>query len=334
YVINTDNQALMNSRVPNKIQLGEKLTKGLGAGAEPTIGREAAEEDIEKISEILEGTDMVFITAGMGGGTGTGAAPVIARIAKEKNILTVGIVSKPFAFEGPRRLEQAEEGIKNLINNVDTLITIPNEKLLDCVSDTTGIDQAFAMVDSILIQAVQGISDLITNQGFINTDFADVTTIMKEKGEALMGIGSGSGANKAIEAAEDAIDYPLIESGSISGAMGLLLNFRAGPETTILEITEAAKLVQSKADPYAKIIFGLIHDESYRDKVSITVIATGISREVRPAPEVSPNEIVDKFNSVTQKRPKMRVMHKPPVLPHLLDDGNITNIPAYVRFSK
>ncbi|MDK2901521.1 MAG: cell division protein FtsZ [Thermosediminibacterales bacterium] len=276
--INTDAQALFLSKADNRIQIGDKLTKGLGAGANPEIGQKAAEESREQIQKILKGADMVFITAGMGGGTGTGAAPIVAEIAKEAGALTVGVVTKPFSFEGKRRMAHAETGIANLKTRVDTLITIPNDRLLQVVEKKTSILDAFKIADEILKQGVQGISDLIAVPGLINLDFADVKTIMLEKGLAHMGIGRGNGENRAAEAAKQAISSPLLET-SIQGAKGVLLNITGGSNLGLFEVNEAAELVADAADADANIIFGAVIDEKLKDEIRITVIATGFEQE-------------------------------------------------------
>ena len=272
--VNTDAQALGTVRSANKIQIGAKLTKGLGAGANPEIGQKAAEESREQIYEALKGADMVFVTAGMGGGTGTGASPVVAEVAKELGALTVGVVTKPFTFEGRKRLTQAEMGIANLKSKVDTLITIPNDRLLQVIDRHTSIVEAFRIADDVLRQGVQGISDLIAVPGLINLDFADVKTIMQETGSALMGIGVASGENRATEAARMAISSPLLET-SIEGAKGVLLNITGGPSLSLFEVNEAAEIISQAADPEANIIFGAVIDESMNDSVRVTVIATG-----------------------------------------------------------
>ena len=277
---NTDIQALENNLAGTKIQLGAGLTKGLGAGANPEIGRSSALEDQARIAECLEGSDMVFVTAGMGGGTGTGAAPVIANIAREQGALTVGVVTKPFQFEGRRRLRQAEEGIRSLANAVDTLIIIPNQRLLAISGDHTTILEAFKKADEVLLHAVQGISDLITVPGLINVDFADVRTIMNGKGLALMGTGTASGPSRALEAAETAISSPLLEDVSIEGATGILVNLTGGLDVTLAELNEALSLIEQAAHEDAQIIFGNVIDESLRDEVKITVIATGFDNDL------------------------------------------------------
>lgn len=278
--VNTDAQALLLSQANRKIQIGEKLTKGLGAGANPEIGKKAAEESREVLQEALKGADMVFVTAGMGGGTGTGASPTVAEVAKELGALTVGVVTKPFSFEGRRRMLQAEKGIAELKEKVDTLIIIPNDRLLQVVEKRTSIVDAFRIADDVLRQGVQGISDLITVPGLINLDFADVKTIMVDTGSALMGIGRASGENRAVEAARMAISSPLLET-SIDGAKGVLLNITGGSNLGLFEVNEAAAIIAEAADPDANIIFGAVIDETMEDEVKVTVIATGF--EPRPA---------------------------------------------------
>lgn len=277
-VANTDVQALKESKASVKIQIGAKLTKGLGAGANPDIGRQAALEDTDKIIEALEGADMVFVTTGLGGGTGTGAAPIVASLAAELNALTVAVVTKPFAFEGKRRLAQAERGLADLKECVDTVITIPNERLLATLERGTSLFDAFQIADDILRQAVQGISDLITVPGLINLDFADVKTVMQGMGMALMGTGTASGENRAIEAAKRAISSRLLEDGSIQGARGVLLNITGGHDLLLHEVSEASAIIHDAADADANIIFGAVLDERMKDEIKITVIATGFDR--------------------------------------------------------
>src|ERR1041385_5590846 len=274
-VANTDVQAMRTSLAANKIQIGGKLTKGLGAGANPEVGKQAALEDTDRILEALSGADMIFITTGMGGGTGTGAAPIIASLAAELGALTVAVVTKPFAFEGKRRRVQAEQGIRALRETVDTLITIPNERLLNFVERATSLGEAFKIADDILRQAVQGISDLITVPGEINLDFADVKTIMHGMGMALMGTGVSSGEHRAVEAAQRAISSPLLEEASIEGAKGVLINVTGGADMTLFEVHEAASIIQEAADEEANIIFGTVIDPRMKDEVKVTVIATG-----------------------------------------------------------
>ncbi len=276
---NTDIQALRSHEAMVKIQLGNKLTKGLGAGSNPEVGRDAALEDVRTLQEALAGADLVFITAGLGGGTGTGAAPIIARVAKEVGALTVGVVTMPFAFEGKKRRQKAEQGMEALKNEVDTLITIPNEKLLSVSGKETALLDTFKMADSVLLQAVKGISDLITTPGLINLDFADVKTVMRETGMALMGTGSAHGESRALEAAKMAISSPLLENVSIAGARGILLNITGSSSMTLFEVNEASKLVQEEAHEDANIIFGAVIDDSMKDEIRVTVIATGFNRE-------------------------------------------------------
>ncbi|RKQ88491.1 cell division protein FtsZ [Brockia lithotrophica] len=280
--VNTDAQALSLSKADVKLQIGEKLTRGLGAGANPEIGKKAAEESREAIEAVLRDADMVFVTAGMGGGTGTGAAPVIAQVAKELGALTVAVVTKPFRFEGKRRMLQAEAGIANLKERVDTLIVIPNDRLLEVVDKNTTITEAFRMADNVLRQGVQGISDLIAVPGLINLDFADVKTIMQDKGTALMGIGVASGENRAQEAAKRAIMSPLLET-TIEGAKGVLLNITGGTSLTLFEVNEAAEIVHAASDPDVNMIFGAVINESLDDEIYVTIIATGFDEKKREA---------------------------------------------------
>lgn len=272
--INTDKQDLTLSAASQKIQIGEKITKGLGAGAVPEIGKKAAEESRDEIAQAIKGADMVFVTAGMGGGTGTGAAPIVAEVAKEMGVLTVGIVTKPFWFEGKVRQKNSDEGVKNLMNAVDTLVVIPNDKLLEVAENRTPLTESFRMADDILRQGVQGISDLISRPGLISLDFADIKTIMKDTGFAHMGIGRASGETRAEEAAKKAIHSPLLET-TIEGAKGVILNVTGGADLGILEVKTAAELVEEAADKDANIIIGAIVDESLGDEIQITVIATG-----------------------------------------------------------
>jgi len=274
-VANTDLQALSSSLAPTKIQLGSQLTKGLGAGANPEIGKRAALEDLDRISGILDGADMVFVTAGMGGGTGTGAAPVMTSIAKDKGCLTVAVVTKPFLFEGKRRLVQAEAGLRELRSTCDTIITIPNQRLLNVVGKQTSLRDAFRICDDVLRQAVQGISDLITIPGLINLDFADVQTIMSEMGMALLGTGVARGENRAVEAAQKAISSPLLEESSIEGARGVLINITGGPDLTLFEVNEASSIIKEVAHEDAQIIFGSVIDDNMQGEIRVTVIATG-----------------------------------------------------------
>ena len=283
--INTDKQALALSKAPTKVQIGDKLTKGLGAGANPNVGQSAAEENREEIAKLVKGSDLVFITCGMGGGTGTGAAPVIAEIAREMGILTIGVVSKPFMFEGKPRMRNAEAGIERLKAHVDTLVVVPNDRLLSVVTKTTSMREAFRIADDTLRQGIQGISDLIAVPALINLDFADVRTIMEARGLAHMGIGVGKGENRIVEAAKQAISSPMLET-SINGARAVLINITVGPDASIIDINEAATIITEEADPEANIIFGAGIDEALTDEVHITVIATGFEAPVKEEPKV------------------------------------------------
>lgn len=285
--VNTDAQALQLTKSELKLQIGDKLTRGLGAGANPEVGKKAAEESSEFILNTLRGSDMVFVTAGMGGGTGTGAAPVIAELAKESGALTVGVVTRPFTFEGRKRSQHAEMGIEALKEKVDTLIVIPNDRLLEIVDKKTPMTEAFRIADNVLLQAVQGISDLIAVPGLINLDFADVKTIMTERGSALMGIGMAGGENRATEAARKAIMSPLLET-SIDGARGVIMNITGGSNLSLYEVNEAAEIVIAACDPEVNMIFGAIIDDSLREDIKVTVIATGFEHKPptrRPIPQ-------------------------------------------------
>lgn len=288
--VNTDAQALLRNKADTKVQIGENYTRGLGSGGDPEVGHIAAEESSEKIKHMLEGSDMVFLTAGMGGGTGTGAIPIVAQLAKEVGALTVAVVTKPFAFEGTRRMVAAEEGIENLKDKVDTLIVIPNQRILEVVDRNLSLVNAFKVADSVLNQGVQGISEIITLPGLINIDFADVRTIMVNAGSALMGIGTGKGEGRAQAAARNAISSPLLEV-SMDGARGVLFNVVGGSDMTMTEVDEAAKIIKSAADPDANIIFGAAIDEALQDQIRITVVATGFDstkqtlREFMPGPK-------------------------------------------------
>lgn len=292
--VNTDRQTLLVSKAATKIQIGEKITRGLGAGANPDIGAQAAEESKAEIAEALRGADMVFVTAGMGGGTGTGAAPIVAAAAKEMGILTIGVVTKPFTFEGKKRLSQAERGIESLKGKVDTLVVIPNDKLLQIIDRKTSIIEAFKMADDVLRQGVQGISDLIAIPGLVNLDFADVKTIMLNTGMAHMGIGRASGENRAEDAAKQAVQSPLLET-SIEGARGVIINITGGNNLGLHEVNTAAELIQRSVDPEANIIFGAVIDESLDEDIIITVIATGFEKEDGPLSGTIPvGDIIDK----------------------------------------
>lgn len=290
--VNTDRQALQTSKANTKIQIGEKITRGLGAGANPDIGAQSAEESKAEVAEVLRGADMVFVTAGMGGGTGTGAAPVVAAAAKEMGILTIGVVTKPFTFEGKKRLSQAERGIESLKGKVDTLVVIPNDKLLQIIDRKTSIIEAFKMADDILRQGVQGISDLIAIPGLVNLDFADVKTIMLNQGMAHMGVGKATGENRAEDAAKEAIQSPLLET-SIEGAKGVIINITGGEDLGLHEVNTAAELVQRSVDPEANIIFGTVTDPNMTDEIQITVIATGFEKN-EPISSIGVDNIVSK----------------------------------------
>lgn len=316
--INTDKQALFLSKANTKIQIGDKLTKGLGAGSNPEIGEKAANESKDEIAQAIKGADMVFVTAGMGGGTGTGAAPVVAQIAKEMGILTVGVVTKPFMFEGRRRMQHAERGIENLKANVDTLVTIPNDRLLQVVEKKTSIVDAFKIADDVLRQGVQGISDVIAVPGLVNVDFADVKTIMLSTGLAHMGIGRASGENRAEEAVKQAIHSPLLET-SIEGARGVLFNITGGPDLGMFEVNAAAELVQKSADPDANIIVGAVIDDNLKDEVLITVIATGFDK----------GPILKKADKLPEKTsPNTQGSEKPQVN---VTTGDDLDIPTFLR---
>ena len=320
--VNTDRQALMLSKAPTKIQIGEKITRCLGAGGDPTVGEKAAEETREEISDALKGSDMVFVTSGMGGGTGTGAAPVVAQIAKELGILTVAVVTKPFSFEAKKRMQNAERGIASLKEKVDTLVVIPNDRLLQVSERTTTFTEAFALSDEILRQGVQGISDLISIPGLINLDFADVKTIMYDTGMAHMGIGRASGENRAEDAAKAAINSPLLES-SIDGARGVLLNITAGPDLGIFEVNTAAELVQKNIDPDANLIFGAVIDEKMGDEMSVTVIATGFDRDRVPLSALTVDKVIDR-----------NMFEKTPVNDTRITPQNDIEIPTFLRKNK
>lgn len=341
--INTDAQALAFNEAPVKIQVGKETTRGLGAGADPEIGRKAIEENKEEVYEALKGADMVFVTCGMGGGTGTGAAPFVADIAKELGALTVGVVTKPFTFEGQRRKKIAELGTAEMKEKVDTLITIPNDRLLQVIDKKTSLFDAFGVVDDVLRQGVQGIADLIIYHGLINVDFADVKAIMSDAGSALMGIGHGTGDNRAIEAARAAIDSPLLEL-SIDGAKGILFNITGGTDLGMYEIDEAAKAITEAADPDANIIFGAIIDEAMQGEVKITVIATGfdseqakMQRKIYSPAESSTSEIPHSQMVRRNERPSFfssqpePEMKQPAPQEKAEDDGDELEVPAFIR---
>ncbi len=305
---NTDLQALKLSQAPMKLQIGAKLTKGLGAGANPEVGRKAALEDTEKIIEALEGADMIFITAGLGGGTGSGAAPVVASLASELGALTVAVITKPFAFEGKRRMLQAEQALTELIGNVDTVIVIPNERLMDTVERGTSFFDAFRIADDILRQAVQGISDIITVPGIINRDFADVKTIMHGQGYAVMGTAVATGSNRAVDAANRAISSPLLEDNSIQGAQGILINICGSSSLTLHEVHEASSVIQKAAHENANIIFGAVQDDAMKDGVKITVIAAGFKDVARRSAQQRPSYLPKSWKAV---RPDSIGAHEP-----------------------
>ena len=323
--VNTDRQALLLSKAASKIQIGEKITRGLGAGANPDIGAQAAEESKAEITEALRGADMVFVTAGMGGGTGTGAAPIVAACAKEMGILTIGVVTKPFTFEGKKRLSQADRGIESLKGKVDTLVVIPNDKLLQIIDRKTSIVEAFKMADDVLRQGVQGISDLIAVPGLVNLDFADVKTIMLNTGMAHMGIGRASGENRAEDAAKQAIQSPLLET-SIEGARGVIINITGGSNLGLHEVNTAAELVQRSVDPEANIIFGAVIDESLDEDIVITVIATGFEKDTKIGANVPVGEIVSKAWD--------KKINPIPTPQETSNSSNDLDIPSFLRKNK
>lgn len=334
-VANTDLQALGISQAPVKIQLGEKLTKGLGAGANPEVGRSAALEDTEKIIDALEGADMVFITAGLGGGTGTGGAPIVARLARELGALTVAVVTKPFAFEGRRRMVQAEQGLAELSEAVDTVICIPNERLMQFVDKATSFFEAFRIADDILRQGVQGISDIITITGIINRDFADIKTIMEGMGYAVMGTAVATGENRAVEATNRAMASPLLEDASITGAQGILLNITGSSMLTLHEVHEASTIVQKAAHENANIIFGAVHDEEMKDAVKVTVIATGIKGDklgLKSRLGVAPSirSVQPSAKMAMPKNEKLPVEASPETLPSEISMDDL-DVPAFLR---
>ena len=337
-VANTDAQALQTSRAPVKIQLGTKLTKGLGSGGNPEIGRRAALEDTEKIIEALEGADMVFVTTGLGGGTGTGGAPIVASLAREMGALTVAVVTKPFAFEGKRRMMQAEQGLAELGQGVDTVICIPNERLMQFVDKETSFFEAFRIADDILRQGVQGISDIITITGIINRDFADIKTIMENMGYAVMGTAVATGENRAVEATNRAMASPLLEDASINGANGILLNITGSSKLTLYEVHEASTIVQKAAAENANIIFGAVHDESMADAVKVTLIATGIKSErmgVKPLPTLSPalRTAQQSVKNIMAKKEKLPVEAPPPHVTTEIQEDDL-DVLAFIRRRK
>lgn len=326
--INTDAQALHNSEADHKIHIGKTITRGLGAGMNPDIGRAAAEESKQEILDVIHNADMVFITCGMGGGTGTGAAPVVAELAKKTGVLTVGVVTRPFAFEGAKRREIADKGLEMLKQHVDTIIVIPNDRILQIIDKKTSLLDAFRTVDDVLRQGVAGISDLITTPGMINVDFADVKAVMQNSGSALMGIGRGTGENRAIDAARAAIDSPLLDM-AIDGARGVLFNITGSKDLGMYEVEEAAKLITKSVDPEAKIIFGAVIDEEMDEEVKITVVATGFDETMR---RHEPVKRVEEPKPVEQKKQPMFIPK--PIIeeePEINQDQDELEIPAFIR---
>ena len=337
-VANTDAQALLASNAPLKIQLGAKLTKGLGSGGNPEIGRRAALEDTVKLIEALEGADMVFVTTGLGGGTGTGGAPIVAGLAREMGALTVAVVTKPFAFEGKRRMMQAEQGLAELSQGVDTVICIPNERLMQFVDKGTSFFEAFRIADDILRQGVQGISDIITITGIINRDFADIKAIMEGMGYAVMGTAVASGENRAVEATNRAMASPLLEDASITGAHGILLNITGSNKLTLYEVHEASSIVQKAAADNANIIFGAVHDESMGDAVKVTVIATGIKSEkmgIKPLTTLSPalRTAQQSVKNMMAKKEKLPVEEQKSNVTTEIQEDDL-DVPAFIRRRK
>ena len=338
-IANTDAQCLSGSPAKMKIQIGDKLTKGLGAGANYEIGKKAAEEDRDKIAQALEGADMVFVTAGMGGGTGTGAAPIVAEVAKEVGALTVAVVTRPFTFEGRKRASAAENGIKNLRDRVDAIIVVPNDKLIDIAGDNLTLDESFRIADNVLLQGVQGISDLITRPGTINIDFADVKTIMSTAGSALMGIGVAEGEDRAVQAANNAISNPLLES-SIQGAKGILLSITSGRNVGLGEVNKACSIIQEAADPEANIIFGTAIDEELGDQIKITVVATGFGEEAHATNDPKKRILQDirlsptiERTPIEQATPVYQPAHQPvqQQAQQVVNGGYDHDIPAFLR---
>ena len=324
----TDRQALQKSKASTKIQIGEKITRGLGAGANPDVGAQSAEESKTELSEVLRGADMVFVTCGMGGGTGTGAAPIVAGLAKEMGILTIGVVTKPFTFEGKKRLAQAERGIESLKSKVDTLIVIPKDKLQQIIDRKTSMAEAFLMADDVLRQGVQGISDLITVTGTVNLDFADVKTIMLNTGMAHMGTGRASGENKAEDAAKEAIQSPLLET-SIEGARGVIINITGGEDLGLQEVNTAAELIQRSVDPEANIIFGTVIDPEMQDEIKITVIATGFDQ-----PDDTKSPLLDSLGVGNASKPWEKKVSSIPSSQDLGTSQNDLDIPSFLRKNK
>ena len=341
YAVNTDKQALLLSKAKNKIQIGEKLTCGLGVGGDPLIGKRAAEESIDELSAMVEGANLVYIAAGLGGGTGTGASPIVAELARQKGILVVAVVTMPFMFEGGQRITRAKQGHENLSDNVDTIVTIPNDKLLQVIGKGTSMLEAFRVADDVLRQGIQGITDLIVKPALVNLDFADVKTVMMERGVAHMGIGVGYGDNKTMDAAKQAIQSPLLDT-SIEGARGILYNVTGDPSMGLLEIEEAANLIRQAADPDANIFFGADTDDTLEDEVRITVIATGFDAVKRPRPAVreelkQPGELEFGFDSANDDEDlfvDVKPERKEPSLGELTDTSNDLDIPPFLRRKK
>lgn len=330
YAVNTDKQALLLSHAKNKLQIGEKLTSGLGVGGDPEIGKRAAEESIEELTAMVEGANLVYIAAGLGGGTGTGAAPVVAEIARQKKILTVAVVTMPFMFEGGQRISRAKNGHDTLCEAVDTIVTIPNDKLLQVIGKGTSMLEAFRVADDVLRQGIQGITDLIVKPALVNLDFADVRTVMMEKGVAHMGIGVGYGDNKTMDAAKQAIQSPLLET-SIEGARGILYNVTGDPTMGLLEIEEAANLIRQAADPEANIFFGADTDDSLEDEVRITVIATGFDGIRKPKPKVVKEEIDVSEDEDEPDFVEVKPEKRGPVLGNFNETSNDLDIPPFLR---
>ena len=329
--INTDAQDIHHVKSSEKIHIGKNLTRGLGAGMNPEVGRQAAEENRDDIHEVVKGADMVFITYGLGGGTGTGGGPIVAEAAKDSSALTVGVVTKPFSFEGIQRARIAEEGLRQLRDKVDTLITIPNDKLLSVIDNKTSLLNAFSIVDDVLRQAVQGISDLVVTPGIVNVDFADIKATMQDAGSALMGIGRASGDDRAIEAAKAAINSPLLEI-SIDGAKGVLFNVSGGPDLTMSEINDAAKIITESIDPEAKVIFGAVIDEKLKKgEIKITVVATGFDGEVaRKSTETRIQDISPVSHQVSEEKERKQPMIKP-IKTAISEEENEWDVPAFIR---
>ena len=330
--VNTDAEALYHSQASHRINVGKAITRGLGAGSDPNIGKKAAEESSEELKNAIDGADMVFITCGLGGGTGTGAGPIIADIARELGILTVGVVTRPFSFEGAHRTQVAIEGLEELKSKVDTLITIPNDRILSIIDKKTPLTDAFVVVDDVLRQAIQGIADLITTHGMINVDFADVRTIMQDAGSALMGIGYGSGENRAVDSARSAIESPLLEM-SIAGAKGILFNITGGNDLSMFEVDEAAKVITEAADSDANIIFGTVINENYTGEIKCTVIATGFSEEDQKRQiNMSASGTIQRLGNAPTSTMKVGdVAQKPVGVPQKAEDD--LEVPAFMRKS-